>query len=119
MKYYEVTFHINTPEGLHEAACDVMIAQAGEAGFESFVVTDDGFRAYVQQSLFQPFVLGDLLNQLPFDDMTASYELKEAEDCDWNAQWEEEGFEPIVVDSRCVVHDGRHVDHIADYPYAV
>ena len=121
MKYFEVTFHISAPEGLHEAACDVMIAQAGDAGFESFVETDDGFRAYVQQSLFQPFVLGDLLNQLPFDDMTASYELKEAEDCDWNAQWEEEGFEPIVVDSRCVVHDGRHLNDIelTNYPYAI
>lgn len=121
MKYFEVTFHISAPEGLHEAACDVMIAQAGDAGFESFVETDDGFRAYVQQSLFQPFVLGDLLNQLPFDDMTASYELKEAEDCDWNAQWEEEGFGPIVVDSRCVVHDGRHLNDIelTNYPYAI
>lgn len=121
MKYFEVTFHISAPEGLHKAACDVMIAQAGDAGFESFVETDDGFRAYVQQSLFQPFVLGDLLNQLPFDDMTASYELKEAEDCDWNAQWEEEGFGPIVVDSRCVVHDGRHLNDIelTNYPYAI
>ena len=121
MKYFEVTFHISAPEGLHEAACDVMIAQAGEAGFESFVETDDGFKAYVQQSLFQPFALGDMLNQLPFDDMTASYELKEADDCDWNSQWEEEGFAPIVVDGSCVVHDGRHLNNIelADYPYAV
>ncbi|MBP3714090.1 MAG: 50S ribosomal protein L11 methyltransferase, partial [Phocaeicola sp.] len=37
------------------------------------------------------------------------YKVREAEDKDWNEQWEQEGFEPIVVADKLVIHDGRHL----------
>lgn len=32
MKYYEIDFRINAPEGLMQDACDVLAAMSAEAG---------------------------------------------------------------------------------------
>ena len=50
--------------------------------------------------------------------MNVSYTVTEAEDRDWNEQWEQEGFEPIVVNNRLVIHDGRHLPE-QTYPLSI
>ena len=106
MKYYEVNFTLSP---LNSDACDLLAALAGEAGFETFEETEEGLTGYVQQQLFDPSQLDELLQSFPFPDVTVSYKVGEAEDRDWNEQWEQEGFDPIVVDNRLVIHDGRHL----------
>ena len=106
MKYYEVNFTLSP---LNSDACDLLAALAGEAGFETFEETEEGLTGYVQQQLFDPSQLDELLLSFPFPDVTISYNVGEAEDRDWNEQWEQEGFDPIVVDNRLVIHDGRHL----------
>ena len=106
MKYYEVNFTLSP---LNSDACDLLAALAGEAGFETFEETEAGLTGYVQQQLFDPSQLDELLQSFPFPDVTVSYTVGEAEDRDWNEQWEQEGFAPIVVDNRLVIHDGRHL----------
>ena len=106
MKYYEVKFTLSP---LNSDACDLLAALAGEAGFETFEETEEGLTGYVQQQLFDPSQLDELLQSFPFPDVTVSYNVGEAEDRDWNEQWEQEGFDPIVVDNRLVIHDGRHL----------
>ena len=105
MKYYEVKFSI---EPLSGDACDLLAALAGDAGFETFENTDTGLTGYVQQALFDQQVLDGVLSSFPMPDVSISYTISEAEDRDWNEQWEQEGFEPIVVGDRLVIHDGRH-----------
>ena len=92
MKYYEVEFTI-TPYSTD--ACDLVAAMAGEAGFETFEETETGLKGYVQQALFDETVLKSALIDFPFEGVTIDYEIREAEDRDWNEQWEQEGFEPI------------------------
>ena len=112
MKYYEVEFTIMPLSG---DACDILAAMAGEAGFETFEETESGLKGYVQQSLFDEEALKAVLEDFPFESVSINYTVREAEDRDWNEQWEQEGFEPIEV--RCqqedgrgiVIHDGRHV----------
>ncbi len=82
---------------------------AGEAGFETFEETETGLKGYVQQSLFDVSVLKTALEDFPFEDTTISYDIREAEDRDWNEQWEQEGFEPIVISDNLIIHDGRHL----------
>ena len=106
MKYYEVNFTLSP---LNSDACDLLAALAGEAGFETFEETEEGLTGYVQQQLFDPSQLDELLQSFPFPDVNVSYTVGEAEDRDWNEQWEQEGFDPIVVDNRLVIHDGRHL----------
>ncbi len=97
MKYFEVNFSISAPEALMQDARDILSALAGEAGFETFEETEEGLIGYVQQSLFDKELLNTMLCDFPFEDADVSYEVREAEDRDWNEQWEQEGFEPIVV----------------------
>ena len=106
MKYYEVNFTLSP---VNSDACDLLAALAGEAGFETFEETEEGLTGYVQQQLFDSAQLDLLLQSFPFPDVTVSYNVGEAEDRDWNEQWEQEGFDPIVVDDRLVIHDGRHL----------
>ena len=106
MKYFEVDFTIS-PYSVD--ASDVLAAMAGEVGFETFEETVTGLKSYVQQSLFDVSVLKTALEDFPFEDTTISYDIREAEDRDWNEQWEQEGFEPIVISDNLIIHDGRHL----------
>jgi ribosomal protein L11 methyltransferase len=116
MKYYEVKFTLSP---LSADACDLLAALAGDAGFETFEETTEGICGYVQQQLFERELLDALLQDFPLTDVTISYTIDEAEDRDWNEQWEQEGFEPIIVNGTqggrehlvcgMVIHDGRHL----------
>ena len=106
MKYFEVDFTISPYSA---DASDVLAAMAGEVGFETFEETETGLKGYVQQNLFDVSVLKTALEDFPFEDTTISYDIREAEDRDWNEQWEQEGFEPIVISDNLIIHDGRHL----------
>ena len=106
MKYYEVEFTI---EPCSQDVQDVLSAMAAEAGFETFEETATGLTGYVQQSLFDQEALDAVIAGFPFEGTHIDYKVREAEDRDWNEQWEQEGFEPIVVNDRLVIHDGRHL----------
>ena len=90
-------------------ARDVLAAMAGEAGFETFEETETGLKGYVQQALFDEEALKTALDDFPFEGITVTYDIHEAEDRDWNEQWENEGFEPIVIPPSIIIHDGRHL----------
>ena len=105
MKYFEAEFVISP---LSPDATDLLAALAGEAGFESFEETPTGLKGYVQQQLFDQSTLQTALADFPFDNVDITYTIREAEDRDWNEQWEQEGFDPIVLPG-LVIHDGRHL----------
>ena len=109
MKYYEVNFNIEAPAELMQDARDILSALAGEAGFETFEDTDTGVKGYVQQALFDEDCLKTLIGEFPLPSCSVSFDTTEAEDKDWNEQWEHEGFEPIVVGDAIVIHNGRHL----------
>ena len=126
MKYFEVEFTISPYSA---DACDLLAALAGDAGFETFEETETGLLGYVQQSLFSEAALQESIADFPFEGVSIRYDVREAEDRDWNEQWEQEGFEPIVVSrseecgvrsEECgvwsentfegiIIHDGRHL----------
>ena len=107
MKYYELNFTISP---CSQDAQDVLSALSGEAGCETFEETTTGLKAYIQQQLFDEDALKLVLDSFPFENTSISYSIQEAEDKDWNEQWEQEGFEPIIVgDGRLIIHDGRHL----------
>ena len=107
MKYYEVKFSI---QPFSQDASDILAAMAGEAGFETFEETEGGLKGYVQQALFDQEALDQAIQFFPMDGIEIIYNVKEAEDKDWNEQWEQEGFDPIVIaDGQMIIHDGRHL----------
>ena len=115
MKYYEVNFTI---EPYMEAYADVFSASLAEIGFESFVPTDKGLTAYIQQGLYSEENLNQTIEDFPIQGVQIRYEVVEAEYEDWNAVWEEEGFHPIIIDDCIVIHDVKHSD-VPNLPYDI
>ena len=107
MKYFEVEFIINP---MSDDASDLLAALAGDAGFETFEEAENGLKGYVQQSLLDEDALRSCIADFPIEGTSIIYNVREAEDRDWNEQWEQEGFEPIIIaDGKMVIHDGRHL----------
>jgi ribosomal protein L11 methyltransferase len=108
MKYFEVEFTINP---MSVDASDLLAAIAGDAGFETFEEAENGLKGYVQQSLFDEDALRSCIADFPIEGISIIYNVREAEDRDWNEQWEQEGFEPIIIPP-LAIHDGRHLPEV-------
>ncbi len=107
MKYLEVSL---TAQPCNETITDVLAAVLGEIGFDSFVNSEEGILAYIQQTLFDESALKTVLGTFPLPDTTISYTVHDTEDKDWNEEWEKNYFQPIVIDNRCVIHSTFHKD---------
>ena len=108
MKYLVTTFKINTNEQLIQACRDLLADSAAAAGFESFEDTEKGIKAYVQKDLFDKETLDACIANFPIEDVSITYEIDEAEDKDWNQEWEEQGFAPICINKQVVIYDAKH-----------
>lgn len=117
MKYFEFTFN-TTP--CNETVNDVLAAVLGEVGFESFVECEVGLTAYIQQSFCDEAAIKSAMAEFPIPETTITYSFVEAEDKDWNEEWEKNFFQPIVIGDRCVIHSTFHTDvPKADYDIVI
>ena len=105
MVYMEVAFAI-TPNT--EIAQDILAAQTGEIGFESFVETPEGINGYIPLKLYNEEELKEVIANFPLPDTNITYQAEEQEDKDWNEEWEKNFFQPIVIAERCVIHSTFH-----------
>lgn len=112
MKYFELDFKI-TP--FSTDAADLLMTLVGEAGLESFVETEDGFKGYAQERLFHQETLDEMVEAFPFIDHQVTYTIVEAEDKNWNEQWEKEGFKPVVIADRVLVTNQQDEECSYDY----
>jgi len=85
---------------------EILIAELGFAGFESFVETEDGLMAYIQTQDWDESILDDIqiLNSEEFE---ITYSFENIEQVNWNEEWEK-NFSPIVVDNICTVRAPFH-----------
>ncbi len=93
-----------------EAATDVLAALLAEHGYESFVPDVGGLTAYVREPEFNAGVLRGVIDDMPFEGITADTRWSKVEGRDWNAEWEKNYFHPINIDGRCVIHSSFHTD---------
>jgi len=106
MDYIEVNFTI---EPFEEYISDVLAAQLGEIGFDSFVATLEGLNAYIIKSAFEEQKLKELLEEFPFEAII-NYKVIQVETKNWNEEWEKNFFQPIVIGNECVIHSSFHKD---------
>ena len=100
--YVEYNFEVNPLQ----PASDILIAELGEAGFESFVENDEGIVAYIQKKDWSDKIL-ESVNILENEIFKISFEVKEIKQENWNATWES-NFNPIQVNDQCVVRAPFH-----------
>jgi len=89
-------------------ALDILVAELGEAGFESFTENPGGLEAYIQKEHWDPTLLNDI-QILTSDEVDFSVEVKEIEQVNWNEEWEK-NFEPIEVDDTVSIRAPFHKD---------
>ncbi|WP_299780356.1 50S ribosomal protein L11 methyltransferase [uncultured Formosa sp.] len=85
---------------------EILIAELGYAGFESFVETETGATAYIQKEEWNAHILEDI-QILNSDEFEITYTFEDIEQTNWNEEWEK-NFNPIVVDDVCAVRAPFH-----------
>ncbi len=102
MNYIEISVRVEPKE----PGSDILIAQLSELGFESFVETDQGFLAYVQEEEYSVEEL-----EFTFSDFSETFNIdfssKVIPKQNWNKEWES-NFQPIEVDSKCYIRAPFH-----------
>ena len=109
MSYIEYTFTLNPVNPTSE----ILMAELGNAGFESFVETNFGLQAYIQKKEWNKTILQDIYI-LNSDEFEISYSKKEIAKVNWNEKWEK-SFSPIVVDYVCTVRAPFHEKPKTEY----
>lgn len=105
--YTRVKFTVTPNE---EVATDVLAALLADAGFESFVPEEDGMSAYVPQALYDADAVAAVVAGFPLEGFEITYDSEFIEGEDWNAEWEKNYFQPIVLGEECVIHSTFHKD---------
>ena len=111
MKYFKSIFTVETApisDDLLQTIRDIIAGIAADAGFESFEDTNDGIIGYVQEDHLDRLALEEGLKDFPVSEVLVSYQIEEVENKDWNETWEENGFDPIEIAGRCIIHDTMH-----------
>ena len=100
--YIEYRFTVNPKE----PASDLLIAELGDVGFESFVEEEDDVLAYIQKTDWSENILENV-QILDNPRYSFTHDYKEIEQENWNATWEQ-NFQPIIVDDVCMIRAPFH-----------
>lgn len=87
-------------------ARDIVVAELGEIGFESFVESEEGVDAYIQESLFNEELMKNL-SCFNHTDFKVTYIKNFIKEQNWNEVWEQ-SFDPINVNDQCMVRAPFH-----------
>lgn len=102
MEYVKVTYRT---EDVEEWANDLLASMLGEVGFESFEETSRGIIGYCPAPSFDEEAMKQIVTELPIADASSiAYRIETIADQNWNAVWEQNGYEPIEISSECIVH---------------
>lgn len=112
MNYVEVSFLLDPILPARE----VLMAELAELGFESFVESEEGLTAYIQQPDWNEGLLEGLMTS-SIPDLKMSWEVKTIEATNWNAEWEK-SFDPISVDGACLIRAPFH-EIQGDYKFVI
>jgi len=94
---------------------EILIAELAEIGFESFVDTEDGFEAYIQEANFDESNI-EQISLLSNEEFEIEYTINKIAQQNWNEQWEK-SFDPIFVDEKCMIRAPFHekpTDNVID-----
>ena len=111
--YIEYNFEVKPPQPVS----DILMAELGEAGFESFVETDWGVQAYIQKTEWREDILSSIqiIQNAQFD---ITFQVREIAQENWNETWEN-NFHPIQIDNRCAVRAPFHQKFEVQYDIVI
>ena len=117
MNYYELTFTYDSPIET-TIVNDVLAAELGEIGFESFTESENGLQGYISDQLYKAKNLQDKLAVFPLENVKIHYTEALVESKDWNEEWEKNYFKPIRIGKYCIIRASFH-EHEPGYTYNI
>jgi ribosomal protein L11 methyltransferase len=102
MNYIELVVNVEPKE----QGSDVLIAQLAELGYESFIETEKGFNAYIQEGDYNTQQL-NLALSFYTDFFKFEYSANTIRQQNWNKEWEN-NFQPIDVKGKCYIRAPFH-----------
>ncbi|MUP44266.1 50S ribosomal protein L11 methyltransferase [Gramella sp. BOM4] len=100
-----------------QPASEILIAELGYLGFESFVENDNGITAYIPVEEYEDDLLSNV-HILQSEEFEINYTVSEIERLNWNEEWEK-NFTPIQVDEHCSVRAPFHPKTDVEYDIVI
>ena len=110
MDFIQINVHCDPPFR------EILIAEMGELDFETFMDTEVGFEAYIQEENFSHPALQTLFNRYR-KQTRIWYELKKIPRENWNEEWEK-NYDPIAVGDQIFVRATFH-EARPEVPYEI
>ncbi|WP_210489487.1 50S ribosomal protein L11 methyltransferase [Rufibacter aurantiacus] len=85
---------------------EILIAELGELGFDTFQDTEEGFQAYIEDDRFSEEDLQEVLERYSFAG-EFPYETRNIAKQNWNEEWEK-NFEPLLIAGKVSVRADFH-----------
>ncbi len=106
-----IAYHFNIDP--LEPAREILVAELGSLGFESFEETSQGLTAYIPKSDWHINILHEV-QILNSGDFIILYDQEEIEPVNWNKEWES-NFEPIDIEQRVSIRAPFHTKGNLDF----
>jgi ribosomal protein L11 methyltransferase len=100
-----------------EPGVEILIAELGYAGFESFVENETGVQAYIQKDEWNEEILSDI-QVLSSEEFQIDHHVTEIAQVNWNEEWEK-NFDAIEVDGKCAVRAPFHPEANVEYEIVI
>lgn len=114
MNYIEAIF---VCEPTNEVITEILSANLADIGFESFVESQNGITAYIQEAIFNKEMISELLKDFPIDS-EITYSTNLIADKNWNEEWEKNYFQPLIIDDKCIIRSTFH-QNTASFDYNI
>jgi len=98
---------------------EILVAELGNIGYESFTETEECLEGYIVADCFSEDALLQL-SIFDFQDIKVTFTHETIPDQNWNEVWEKNYFKPLVIENRCVIRAPFHEDYpTAEYEVVI
>ena len=96
----------------NETVTDLLAAFLADVDFETFEPDEKGLTAFVRKDKYNPDEVKEIIKGFPIkvDFKISEQEIKGE---DWNKEWEQNYFQPILIDDALVIRSSFHTDYPA------
>ena len=116
MEYLKTSCNLQPDTGINR---EILVAELGNIGYESFTETPECLEAYISASDFSEEALSHL-SSFDIPDFKVSFTFETIPDQNWNEVWEKNYFHPLVIAKRCVIRAPFHVNYpTAEYEIVI
>lgn len=94
----------------NETITDLLAAFLADDGYETFEPDERGLTAYVRKDNYDKKVVEEIIRTFPIS-CDLKFSAKEIKGEDWNKEWEQNYFQPIMIDEKLVIRSSFHKNY--------